>query len=399
MAKQENSQPRRIAILGSTGSIGKQTLEVISEHPEHFAVEVLTANKNADLLIAQAIKFNPNAVVIGDEKLYDRVHAALSPLYIKVYAGAEALNQVVEMETIDLVLIALVGFAGLRPTLNTIKAGKPIALANKEALVAGGELVTQLAKQHGVNIFPVDSEHSAIFQCLAGEFHHPIEKIYLTASGGPFFGYSREMLANVTVADALKHPNWEMGDKITIDCATMMNKGLEVIEASWLFGLPGSDIEVLVHPQSLVHSMVQFKDGAIKAQLGVPDMRLPIQYALGYPNRLANNWPRLDFSQQTQLTFAPPDSETFTCLSLAYQALEKGGNMPCILNAANEVAVCAFLAGETGFLQIAEVIEYTMQHIDFVEKPDLDQLTETDAETRKLAQHYIVEQKRIPKPN
>jgi 1-deoxy-D-xylulose-5-phosphate reductoisomerase len=292
-----------------------------------------------------------------------------------------------------------VGFAGLKPTINAIKSGKPVALANKETLVAGGELVTGLAAQHGVSLLPVDSEHSAIFQCLAGEFHNPIEKIYLTASGGPFNGFTSDMLANVRAADALKHPNWQMGNKITIDCATLMNKGLEVIEASWLFSLPGSAIEVLVHPQSIVHSMVQFGDGSIKAQLGMPDMRLPIQYALGYPARLSTTWPRLDFGLHTQLTFAPPDMETFPCLSLAYQALQTGGNMPCIMNAANEEAVCAFLAGETGFLQISDIIEHSMLNIPWINKPDLDHLIDTDAETRQLAQSYIRRLKSTLKPN
>ncbi|MDD4597143.1 MAG: 1-deoxy-D-xylulose-5-phosphate reductoisomerase [Lentimicrobiaceae bacterium] len=388
MIKQETS-PRRIAVLGSTGSIGKQTLEVIRKHPDHFTLEVLTANHNADLLIAQALEHKPNAVVIGDEILYNHVNAALSPHFIKVYAGQKSLYQVVEMETIDLVMVALVGFAGLQPTINAIKSGKPVALANKETLVAGGELVTKLAAQHNVALLPVDSEHSAIFQCLAGEFHNPIEKIYLTASGGPFHEYTPDMLANIGIADALNHPNWQMGNKITIDCATLMNKGLEVIEASWLFNLPGSSIEVLVHPQSIVHSMVQFRDGSLKAQLGMPDMRLPIQYALGYPARLSNTWARLDFSRQTQLTFAPPDMETFPCLSLAYRALQKGGNMPCIMNAANEVAVDAFLASETGFLQIADIIEHAMLNITWINKPDLAQLIETDAETRKFAKQYI----------
>ena len=398
MVKQESS-PRRIAILGSTGSIGLQAIEVIREYPEHFSVEVLTAHHNADMLVAQAMELNPNAVVIGDETAYARVNEALSPHFIKVYAGEQALCQVVEMDTIDMVLVALVGFVGLKPTINAIKSGKPIALANKETLVAGGELVTSLAASHGVNLLPVDSEHSAIFQCLAGEFHNPIEKIYLTASGGPFHGLTADMLTQVKVADALKHPRWQMGNKITIDSATLMNKGLEVIEASWLFGLPGNAIEVLVHPQSVIHSMVQFADGSIKAQLGMPDMRLPIQYALGYPSRLATNWPRIDFKINSRLTFAPPDTETFPCLNLAYEALQQGGNMPCILNAANEEAVCAFLAGQTTFLQIGGIIDYAMKHIGMINKPDLNQLTETDDETRRLTRHYIGQIKNAHKPN
>lgn len=381
--------PRRIAVLGSTGSIGKQALEVICQHPVHFCLEVLTANHNADLLIEQALKYNPNAVVIGNESLYHRVNDALSPHYIKVFAGEQALHQVVEMDTIDLVLVALVGFAGLKPTLQAIKSRKTVALANKETLVAAGQLIAYMANTYGVDILPVDSEHSAIFQCLAGEYYNPIEKIYLTASGGPFYGYTKDMLAEVRVADALKHPNWHMGDKITVDCATLMNKGLEVIEASWLFNLPASAIEVLIHPESIVHSMVQFNDGSVKAQMGVPDMRLPIQYAMSYPQRLPGPWPRLDFGIQSSLSFASPDVDTFVCLSLAYQALEKGGNMPCILNAANEEAVNAFLAGQTGFIQIARIVEHAMSRVAWIKQPDEEQLIFTDAETREVVRSYI----------
>lgn len=379
------SQKRHIAILGSTGSIGRQALEVIAANRDTFEVEVLTAQNNADLLIEQSIQFNPNTVVICNEKLYDKVFAALDPHGIKVYAGLQALASVVQMEQIDIVLTALVGYAGLQPTLKAIQAGKHIALANKETLVVAGELVTNLAKKNGVNIYPVDSEHSAIFQCLVGEFHNPVEKIILTASGGPFRGKDREFLKTVTKAQALKHPNWDMGAKITIDSATLMNKGLEVIEAKWLFGVEASQIEVVVHPQSIIHSMVQFEDGSIKAQMGLPDMRLPIQYALSYPHRLKADFPRFDFLKYPSLTFEKPDTDTFTNLSLAYTALQKGGNMPCIINAANEVAVAAFLQDQIGFLEISEVIANCMAKIPYIANPLYEDYVHTDSETRILA--------------
>jgi len=380
---------RGIAILGSTGSIGTQALEVIDSQPDQFSVEVLTAGSNADLLIAQALKFKPNAVVIGDESKYSAVSDALWDEGIKVFAGAEALEQVVEMESVDVALTALVGFAGLKPTMKAIAAGKQIALANKETLVVAGELVTKAAREAGVNIYPVDSEHSAIFQCLAGEFHNPIEKIYLTASGGPFRGKKRSDLADVTKAQALKHPNWEMGAKITIDSATLMNKGLEVIEAKWLFALQPEQIDVIVHPQSIIHSIVQFTDGSMKAQMGLPDMKLPIQYALAYPNRLSSNFPRFNFLDYPSLTFEQPDMETFGNLGLAFKAMQRGGNMPCIMNAANEIAVAAFLNDKIKFLQIHEVIEQTMENAAFIEHPSLEQYIETDNEARALTKELI----------
>lgn len=356
---------RHIAILGSTGSIGTQALDVIRNNKDKFELEVITAQNNADLLIAQAVEFEPNVVVIVNEALYEKVKSALSHLPIKVYTGAKALCSVVEMEQINMVLTAMVGYAGLAPTISAINAGKTIALANKETLVVAGELITKLAYQKGVDILPVDSEHSAIFQCLVGEFHNPIEKIILTASGGPFRGKNADFLRNVTKAEALKHPNWSMGAKITIDSSTLMNKGLEVIEAKWLFALKPSQIEVVVHPQSIIHSMVQFTDGSIKAQMGLPDMKLPIQYALAYPKRIVSDFPRFDFTKPTTLTFEKPDTETFKCLSLAYLAMEKGGNMPCIMNAANEIAVQLFLEDKIKFLQIADLIEKTMISVDF----------------------------------
>jgi len=383
------TQARGIAILGSTGSIGTQALEVIEMHPDHFQVEVLTAGNNHTLLIEQALKFKPNAVVIGDETKYQTVMDALWPEGIKVYAGAEALEQVVQMEGVQIVLTALVGFAGLKPTLKAIEAGKHIALANKETLVVAGELVTKAAREKGVNIYPVDSEHSAIFQCLAGEFHNPIEKIYLTASGGPFRGKSATELAEVTKAQALKHPNWAMGAKITIDSASMMNKGLEVIEAKWLFNLKPEQIDVIVHPQSIIHSIVQFEDGSMKAQMGLPDMKLPIQYAMGYPDRLKSNFPRFNFLNYPQLTFEQPDKETFRNLALAYEAMDKGGNMPCILNAANEATVAAFLQDKIKFLQIQEFNELAMQMVAFIEHPTLEQYLETDKITRALIHDLI----------
>jgi 1-deoxy-D-xylulose-5-phosphate reductoisomerase len=380
---------RGIAILGSTGSIGTQALDVIESQADQFSVEVLTAGSNADLLIEQARKFKPNAVVIGDESKYSAVSDALWDEGIKVFAGAEALEQVVEMESVDVALTALVGFAGLKPTMKAIAAGKQIALANKETLVVAGELVTKAAREAGVNIYPVDSEHSAIFQCLAGEFHNPIEKIYLTASGGPFRGKKRSDLAGVTKAQALKHPNWEMGAKITIDSATLMNKGLEVIEAKWLFALKPEQIDVIVHKQSIIHSIVQFTDGSMKAQMGLPDMKLPIQYALAYPNRLSSDFPRFNFLDYPSLTFEQPDIETFGNLGLAFRAMSEGGNMPCIMNAANEIAVAAFLNDEIKFLQIHEIIEKTMDSASFIEHPTLDQYIETDKEARALTKELI----------
>lgn len=381
---------RHIAILGSTGSIGTQALDVIEKNPESFVVEVLTAQNNADLLIEQAAKFKPNVVVIGNEKLYDKVFLALDPLHIKVYSGEKALNSVVEIESIDIVLTALVGYAGLFPTVHAIKAGKHIALANKETLVVAGEIITELAQKHRVDILPVDSEHSAIFQCLLGEFHNPIEKIILTASGGPFRGKNRDFLQTVTKAQALKHPNWEMGAKITIDSASLMNKGLEVIEAKWLFNLDASQIDVIVHPQSIVHSLVQFEDGSIKAQLGLPDMKLPIQFALGFPNRLPADFERFNFLNYPQLTFEAPDASTFRNLQLAFDALEKGGNMPCILNAANEIAVDAFLHERIGFLEMSSLIEKCMNQISFIEKPSLEDYILTNEETRTFAKKLSV---------
>jgi len=380
---------KRLAILGSTGSIGTQALSVVVEQNEHFEVEVLTAHSNADLLIEQALLHQPNAVVIGDERHYEKVFEALDAHFIKVYAGDEALSQVVQMDSVDVVLTALVGYAGLIPTLAAIDAGKNIALANKETLVVAGELVTQRAKAKGVNIYPVDSEHSAIFQCLAGEFHNPIEKIVLTASGGPFRGMNRTALANVTKAQALKHPNWDMGAKITIDSASMMNKGLEVIEAKWLFGLKPEQIEVIVHPQSIVHSLVQFEDGSMKAQLGLPDMKLPIQYALAYPDRLENTFERFNFMDYPNLTFEQPDLQTFRNLQLAYDALNKGGNIPCVLNAANEIVVEAFLNDKIGFLQMSDVLADTLQKCTFVKQPSLEDYIASDAEARRLATDKI----------
>ena len=380
---------RHIAILGSTGSIGTQALEVIAANPDSFGLEVLTANGNADLLIAQALQFRPNAVVIGNDAHYSKVKDALFDEGIKVFAGEDALAQIVEMEDIDMVLTALVGYAGLRPTMAAIRAGKHIALANKETLVVAGELVTALAKEKAVNIYPVDSEHSAIFQCLVGEFHNPIEKIYLTASGGPFRGKKREELMHVTKAQALKHPNWDMGAKITIDSASMMNKGLEVIEAKWLFGLKTEQIDVIVHPQSIVHSIVQFEDGSMKAQMGLPDMKLPIQFALGYPNRLKSDFPRFNFLNYPALTFEQPDKESFRNLALAFEALEKGGNMPCILNAANEVAVEAFLHDKVSFLGMSDLIADCMAKATFIAKPSYEDYVASDAETRSIAKEGL----------
>ena len=380
---------KHIAILGSTGSIGTQALEVIAAHPESFEVEVLTAQNNADLLIAQAKKFNPNAVVIANEDCYEKVKAALVPLNIKVFAGENALSSVVQMDSIDLVLTALVGYSGLKPTIKAIEAGKNIALANKETLVVAGELVTRLAREKGVNIYPVDSEHSAIFQCMVGEFHNPIEKIILTASGGPFRGRKRDELLYVTKVQALKHPNWTMGAKVTIDSASLMNKGLEVIEAKWLFGLNTNQVEVVVHPQSIIHSLVQFEDGSIKAQLGLPDMRLPIQFALSYPERLKSEFPRFDFANYPALNFEKPDTETFRNLALSFEAMTRGGNMPCVLNAANEVAVQEFLQDRIGFLQMSDVVERCLAKMDYIASPAFEDYVNTDKETRIKAKALI----------
>jgi len=379
---------KKIAILGSTGSIGTQALEVISEHAGLFEVEVLTANNNSALLIKQAKKFKPNTVVIGNEKKYIEVNDALCDLGVKVFAGEQSLEDVVEGENIDVVLTALVGCVGLKPTIKAIKAGKNIALANKETLVVAGDLITKLCQQYGVSIYPVDSEHSAIFQCLAGEIN-PIEKIYLTASGGPFRGKLKRDLLNITKVQALKHPNWEMGAKITIDSASLMNKGLEVIEAKWLFDLKAKQIDVVVHPQSIIHSAVQFEDGSIKAQLGIPDMKLPIQYALGFPGRLKNTFPRFNFMDYPNLTFEKPDLETFRNLQLAYTAMEKGGNMPCVLNAANEIAVAAFLQDKIGFLNMSDLIADCMEKITFVSNPTLDDYVSTNTATRILANELL----------
>lgn len=380
---------RRIAILGSTGSIGTQTLDVIARHPEAFQVEVLTAQNNAKLLISQAASFKPNVVVIGNEALYDEVFSALDPLGIKVYSGENAIASVVQMESIDIVLTALVGYSGLKPTIKAIEAGKPIALANKETLVVAGQMITRLAQERGVNILPVDSEHSAIFQCLVGEFHNPIEKLILTASGGPFRGKKRADLGAITKAQALKHPNWEMGAKITIDSATLMNKGLEVIEAKWLFGVNLDQIEVVVHPQSIIHSMVQFEDGSIKAQLGLPDMRIPIQFALTYPQRFRADFPRFSFENYPQLTFEKPDAETFRNLHLAYEAMRAGGNKPCVLNAANEVAVEAFLRDQIGFLEISDVIAECLSQVSYIREPNFEDYVNTDEQTRIIARELV----------
>ncbi|MBT3571162.1 MAG: 1-deoxy-D-xylulose-5-phosphate reductoisomerase [Flavobacteriales bacterium] len=380
---------KQIAILGSTGSIGTQALEVINEHSDLFEVEVLTANNNSALLIEQAKKFKPNTVVITNEEKYKEVDAALFDLGIKVFAGDQSLEEVVEGENIDIVLTALVGYSGLKPTIRAIKAKKNIALANKETLVVAGDLITKLCQEYNVQIYPVDSEHSAIFQCLVGEVYNPIEKIYLTASGGPFRGWAKEKLQKIKKEQALKHPNWEMGAKITIDSATLMNKGLEVIEAKWLFDLKAEQIEVVVHPQSIIHSAVQFEDGSIKAQLGIPDMKLPIQYALGFPERLKNTFKRFNFMDYPNLTFEKPDAKTFRNLQLAYNAMEKGGNMPCILNAANEIAVAAFLQDKIGFLNMSDLIADCMEKITFVSNPTLEDYIATDEATRKLANELL----------
>ncbi len=376
---------KKVAILGSTGSIGTQALEVIRLHRDLFEVEVLTAGRNAELLIEQALQFVPSYVVIADEMLYSEVRDSLSRLPVQVLTGMQALAEVVILPTVDIVLTAMVGFSGLIPTVAALKAGKDIALANKETMVVAGSLITTLARDHGAGIIPVDSEHSAIFQCLTGEQPESVEKIILTASGGPFRGMSRDRLKDVTCQEALKHPNWNMGNKITIDSASLMNKGLEVIEARWLFGMKPEQIEVVVHPQSVIHSLVQFTDGSIKAQLGLPDMRLPIQYALGYPARLKSQFPRFSFTECNSLTFEKPDEEVFRNLSLAYMALRTGGNMACIMNAANEVVVEAFLENHVRFLDMPGIIEETMSNIHFIPEPTLTDYAETDLEARAFA--------------
>lgn len=379
---------RKICILGSTGSIGTQALQVIEEHSDLFEAYVLTAGNNADLLISQARKFLPCAVVIADESKYETVRTALSDLPIQVYAGSEALCQVVAMEPVDMVLTALVGFSGLRPTISAIKAGKPIALANKETLVVAGELITALCQEYNVPMLPVDSEHSAIFQSLMGE-ESPIEKIILTASGGPFRKFTLDEMKNVTAAQALKHPNWDMGAKITIDSASMMNKGFEVIEAKWLFDVDADRIQVVVHPQSIVHSAVQFQDGAVKAQLGAPDMRVPIQLAMSYPVRLESSFPRIDWWDMQDLTFERPDLERFPCLAMAYEAIRRGGNAACVVNAANEVVNLAFRQGKCGFLQMAEVIAETLERVPYIKEPSLEDYLETDRIARITAAELL----------
>ena len=385
----ETARKRQIAILGSTGSIGTQTLQVVEEHPECFEVYAITANTRVDELIAQARKFMPEAVVIADETKYERLKEALDDRPIKVYAGYESICQIVESAPIDIVVTAMVGFSGLRPTINAIKAGKAIALANKETMVVAGELINALAIEHKTPILPVDSEHSAIFQCLAGEMHNKVEKLILTASGGPFRTFTREQLEHVTKEQALKHPNWSMGAKITIDSASMMNKGFEVMEAKWLFGVGAQDIEVVVHPQSVIHSMVQFEDGAIKAQLGTPDMRLPIMYALTYPSRLPSSFGRLDWSSIKEFTFEKPNLEVFPNLRLAYEALAKGGNIPCVVNAANEVCVAAFLNDRIKFTDMPRLIERAMDEAAYILKPTLDDYLETDKEIRRRVEEWI----------
>ncbi len=380
---------RRLAILGSTGSIGTQALEVVSEHPDEFEVYTLTAHQQIDLLIRQARRFMPEVVVIANEQHYPQLKEALADLPIKVWGGSDALTQVVQMEPIDIVLTAMVGYAGLRPTIAALEAGKVIALANKETLVVAGELITTLAKEKNAPILPVDSEHSAIFQCLSGTWDNPLEKIWLTASGGPFRTKTLDELGTVTRDQALRHPNWDMGAKVTIDSASMMNKGFEMIEARWLFNLPPERIEVVVHPQSIIHSMVQFEDGAVLAQLGLPDMKLPIAYALSYPKRLKTSAPRLDFRQYASLTFEEPDMKRFRNLAYAFEAIRKGGNMPCILNAANEVAVAAFLEERAGFLQMSDVIARTMEKATFVARPTYEDYVQTDAEARRIAAEFL----------
>ncbi|MBI3138741.1 MAG: 1-deoxy-D-xylulose-5-phosphate reductoisomerase [Sphingobacteriales bacterium] len=385
-----NEQPKkRIAVFGSTGSIGTQALAVIADNADKFSAEVLTAQSNDDLLIRQALQFNPNVVVIGDEKKYSRVKDALSSTDIKVFTGEKALEEVASMDCYDLMLAAIVGYAGLKPTLNAIYAGKAVALANKETLVVAGDIIMQKAVEHRVPVIPVDSEHSAIFQCLVGETRNRIDKVILTASGGPFIGRKPNYLVNVKREHALQHPNWSMGAKITIDSATLMNKGLEMIEAKWLFNLRPDQIQVVIHPQSIIHSMVQFEDGSIKAQMGLPDMKLPIQYALSFPRRIPNHFPRYDFKKVSTLTFEEPDIKTFRNLALAQEALAKGGNLPCVMNAANEIAVFAFLRNRINFLDMTDVIEKTMLQIPFIEKPTLEEYFDSDGEARNFAADII----------
>ena len=385
----EEIRKRSIAILGSTGSIGTQTLQVVEEHPDKFEVYAITANTRVDELIAQARKFMPEAVVIADESKYSKLKEALSDLPIKVYGGYESICQIVESKPIDIVVTAMVGFSGLRPTINAIKAGKAIALANKETMVVAGELINALAMEYQTPILPVDSEHSAIFQCLAGEMHNKVEKLILTASGGPFRTFTKEQLEYVTLQQALKHPNWSMGAKITIDSASMMNKGFEVMEAKWLFGVGAEDIEVVVHPQSVIHSMVQFSDGAIKAQLGTPDMRLPIMYALTYPTRLSSSFDRIDWNTLKELTFEKPNLELFPNLQHAYTALSEGGNIPCVVNAANEICVAAFLEERIKFTDMPKLIERAMERATYILKPTLDDYLETDREIRAMVSEWI----------
>ena len=380
---------KRLAILGSTGSIGTQTLDVVREHPERFEVYAICAHTSIDKLIAQAREFHPEVVCIGDERLYPQLKEALQDLPMKVWAGADAIADMVTFPSIDVVVAAMVGYAGLRPTMEAIRAGKTIALANKETLVVAGELICSLAAEHRVPILPVDSEHSAIFQSLVGEQGNEIEKILLTCSGGPFRTWTMEQIASATAADALKHPNWHMGDKITIDSASYMNKGFEVIEAKWLFGVGVDRIQVLVHPQSIIHSAVQFRDGAVKAQLGAPDMRLPILYALTYPERVAADLPRMDLFQVRNLTFEEPDMQKFPCLRLAYEAAGRGGNIPCVLNAANEVVNLAFRQGRCGFLQMSDIIADTMSKADFIAKPTYEDYVATDIAARRIAEQLI----------
>lgn len=383
--------PKKIALLGSTGSIGTQTLDVISRFSGEFKVEVLTAGNNIRLLVQQAQKFLPDCVVIGNSLHYHQLKEALRDIPVKVYAGDEAIEQVVRGSNIDMVVAAMVGYSGLKPTISAVKAGKKIALANKETLVVAGEIIKKLVKETGSKIIPVDSEHSAIFQCLAGESGNPVEKITLTASGGPFLNFTEEMLKKVKPHEALKHPNWEMGNKVTIDSASLMNKGLEVIEAKWLFDLSPEQIKVIIHPQSVIHSLVHFADGSVKAQLGVPDMRIPILYALSYPDRLNSDLPRLDLSKCPTLNFLEADTSRFRNLALAYQALKQGGNMPCIMNAANEVAVNAFLSGKVGFLQMSDVVEFTMEKTEYFASPGLGFLETSNSSARTVAQKYINE--------
>jgi len=383
----QTTEKKQLAILGSTGSIGTQALDVVRAHRDRFDIYALTANNQVDLLIRQAIEFQPDSVIIANKQHYQKLKEALAPYPIKVYAGSDAISQIVQSEPIDIVLVAMVGYHGLRPTIQAIKAGKTIALANKETMVVAGEIINALAMQYRVPILPVDSEHSAVFQCL--EIHNPIEKIFLTASGGPFRQFSVEQLERVTKEQALKHPNWNMGAKVTIDSASMMNKGFEVIEAKWLFNLKAEQVEVLVHPQSIIHSMVQFRDGAIKAQLGLPDMKLPIQYAFTYPERFETTFPRLDFSKVASLTFEKPDLTRFPNLSLAYRAMEQGGTMPCTLNAANEVVVEAFLQDKIGFMKMPEVIGKTMEKATFRLNPTYEDYVETDSESREIARSFL----------